>query len=437
MFRFIPVLAGTVHLLIAIALPNSSVIWDLIIYNALLLLTTCWILLKGERLLACAIGLWTLGSIYSSITDQFTSFLFELSGSWSGLGYLAFYPLLFFYILRSQQLRKLTRSQILDSLIITLGISSLLAILALSATSSAASTSEFFLLTLYPIGDLLLIFILILIGLRNGISREYFLLLSAILLFTLSDIGYLWLVSHNQYSVGGLVDEGWLVALLLCASAPKLPSSGERPFNTYPPIFIALGLSLSTLGWYALNPATISGVALAPAIATLLLAFIRMALALEEADQGKIHKELSVTDELTGIGNRREFLARLEQTPRDGTSSLLLLDLDGFKAINDEFGHGAGDGILREVAHRFRAALPDESYLARLGGDEFGVLTHRPGERTSELSGRLALALATPLYLGERAINLSVSIGTSAIDGVGNPLELADAQMYLAKRSVR
>ena len=207
--------------------------------------------------------------------------------------------------------------------------------------------------------------------------------------------------------------------------------------NTYPPIFIALALSLSILGWYALNPRAVSTASIAPAIATLLLAFIRMALALEEAEQGRIHRQLAVTDELTGVGNRREFLARLSQLPTDGSNSLLLLDLDGFKAVNDHHGHAAGDDILREVAHRFQAALPGDAYLARLGGDEFGALISAPLERAEQLAARLKLALATPLYLGERELTLSVSIGAALIAGSGNPWEAADAKMYAVKRSAR
>lgn len=434
MFRFIPLLAGLIHLVIALVVPGTSTSWDLLVYNAILATTSIWLAVRRQWLLATAIGSWTLGSIYAAFVDLSGV---SLSSSWGGIGYLVIYPVLFTYIIRGEQLRRLSRSQILDTLIITLGISALLATLALKATSNARSSSEIFLLILYPIGDALLIFLLILVGLRNGVSREYFILLLAITILTLSDVGYLWLFSNDRYIVGGLVDEGWLIALLLFSLLPQASQSTARSLNTYPAIFLALGLALSMLGWFAVNPNELSGVVLAIAIATLLLAFIRMALALEEAEQGKIHRELSATDELTGVGNRREFLSRLSQLPLDGSSTLLLLDLDGFKAINDQHGHAAGDGILREVAHRFRAALPAESYLARLGGDEFGVLIQRPVERSNELSARLERALSAPLYLGEESIDLSVSIGASSIDQQGNPLERADQQMYLAKRSAR
>jgi len=427
-------MTGIIHLVISQFMPGAESVAGVAIYNLILVATSLWLLMQRELVMACAIGAWALSSIYSALVDFIGLNMIPIL---NGLGFLAFYPLIFYYILRSQQLVKISRTQILDSLIITVGISALLSTLALSATSTATTTSEKFLLTLYPIGDLLLIFLLVLVGIRSGVSREYFILLLAIIIFTLSDLGYLWLYSKSEYFVGGLVDEGWLIALLLCASAPKLPAAAKKTLNTYPPIFIALALALSMLGWYALNPAKVSHLALIPAIGTLLLAFIRMAFALEEAELGKLHRTLAVTDELTGVANRREFLDRLAKLPQDGSRALLLLDLDGFKGVNDKFGHGTGDRTLQEAAHRFELALTEESYLARLGGDEFAVLTLAPLERAEQVAERLRRALASPLYVGEREISLSVSIGVALIEGESNPLERADAEMYLAKRSAR
>ena len=423
LLRFLPVWVGLIHLVGAITEPGNSYLWDVLLYNAILTCSALWAAYKREWIIATAIGCWTLGSIFSNYSQ------------WSGMGYLLLYPLLFFYILRSQQLKALTKPQILDSLIITLGISSLLTSVALSATSNARSSLEVFLLTLYPIGDLLLIASLIVVGMRNGITAEYSLLMSAILIFTISDIGYLWLFSNDRYVVGGLVDEGWLLALLLTSTFPKLIHHRTRALNTYPAIFLALGLSLSILGWFSLSPQQNSELALLPAIITLLLAFIRMAVALEEAEQGKIHKELSVTDELTGVGNRREFFARLKSLPRDGSWELLLLDLNRFKEVNDLHGHSAGDLVLREVAHRFQAVLPTSSYLARLGGDEFAALIERQGQSAHELVERLHRCLTTPIYVGQHPLLLTVSVGTTAITSAENPVEQADNQMYLAKRS--
>lgn len=434
MVRFLPLAAGLIHAIITVLILGSSAFWDLYIFNGILAVTSLWLAYKREWLIASAISLWTFGSIFSSIVERSN---FTISSLWSGIGYLAFYPLVFFYIVKSQQLKKLTRSQFLDSLIITLGISSLVVAFTLAAASNANSSLEIFLITLYPVGDLLLIFLIFLLGSRSGISREYLLIFNSILIFTLSDVGYLWLYSKNQYSVGGLIDEGWLIALLLLAAAPKIPVKSSRTLNTYPAIFLAMALALCLLGWYSLDPTGKSRTLLIPAIGTLLLAFIRMALALDEAEQGKIHRQHAVTDELTGVGNRREFLTRLADIPSDGTHSLMLLDLDGFKIINDQLGHTSGDLVLREIAHRFQAALPGECYLARLGGDEFGVLLAGGSERAQELAERLQRSLAIPIYVGERALDMRVSIGATPIEPGTNPLELADQRMYLAKRSAR
>ncbi|NEK70993.1 MAG: GGDEF domain-containing protein, partial [Xanthomonas perforans] len=79
-------------------------------------------------------------------------------------------------------------------------------------------------------------------------------------------------------------------------------------------------------------------------------------------------------DDLTGLLNRAGFLQAAESRLHSGTLSLLLLDLDGFKFVNDVYGHKAGDRVLVEVARRLRDALPENGLAARLGGDEFAVL---------------------------------------------------------------
>ena len=188
MFRFIPVVTGIIHLVFSQLIPGADTVTGVAIYNLILVTTSLWLLKQRELVMACAIGAWALSSIYSALVDSMGLTMIPIL---NGLGFLAFYPLIFYYILRSQQLVKISRTQILDSLIITVGISALLSTLALAATSNATSTSEKFLLTLYPIGDLLLIFLLVLVGIRSGVSREYFILLLAIIIFTLSDLGYL------------------------------------------------------------------------------------------------------------------------------------------------------------------------------------------------------------------------------------------------------
>jgi len=110
-------------------------------------------------------------------------------------------------------------------------------------------------------------------------------------------------------------------------------------------------------------------------------------------------RRFALTDALTGIANRRSLLARIEYeiarySRAQHSFAVLMLDLDGFKRLNDRFGHAAGDDLLRDVADAIKGSLRGQDTLARLGGDEFCVLapeTDRAG--TGQLAARIARAV--------------------------------------------
>ena len=144
-------------------------------------------------------------------------------------------------------------------------------------------------------------------------------------------------------------------------------------------------------------------------------------------------------DALTGLANRRLFLARLSEARRAGTGfAVLFIDLDGFKSINDGLGHEVGDAALVTVAERLRAFAGPGATVARLGGDEFGVLLPEVQGR-EDLESILALAisgLSTPLRTGEIRTSLGASIGVAFGHDGSTPQELlraADIAMYAAK----
>ena len=153
-------------------------------------------------------------------------------------------------------------------------------------------------------------------------------------------------------------------------------------------------------------------------------------------------------DSLTGLANRRRFeedLARqVERSRRYGEEAvLLLLDLDGFKAVNDTHGHLAGDAALRGVAHTLRASLRASDVLGRLGGDEFGViLAHTTAAEGIEVAEKLRGSLAaTAVPVEGESPAITASIGFAAIDAdisdLTDALERADRSMYEAKRTRR
>jgi diguanylate cyclase (GGDEF)-like protein len=147
-------------------------------------------------------------------------------------------------------------------------------------------------------------------------------------------------------------------------------------------------------------------------------------------------------DELTGLPNRREFTEQLDRALREnpeGGTTVLFLDLDRFKAVNDSLGHGAGDTLLTVVAERLRSELRAEDTLARLGGDEFAVLLATPARDSDPLeavTARLVAAVSLPVRLHGLDVQVGVSIG-EATAGPGHPLEwllkAADHAMYANK----
>jgi len=150
-------------------------------------------------------------------------------------------------------------------------------------------------------------------------------------------------------------------------------------------------------------------------------------------------------DALTGLVNRREFERRLEEALESAHSAgqrhvLCYLDLDRFKAVNDECGHTAGDGMLREVAALIKDAVRDSDTVGRLGGDEFGILlVGCPLEKARQIADDVVRAVADYRFVWkDKIFNIGVSIGLVEVSRESGSLEdlvsAADSACYLAKR---
>lgn len=153
----------------------------------------------------------------------------------------------------------------------------------------------------------------------------------------------------------------------------------------------------------------------------------------------------ALRDAVTGLANRRmlddELESAVARAERGGAGfGLVFLDLDGFKALNDQLGHSSGDDVLRAVAARLEGTVRRGDLAARYGGDEFVALCLdlKSDTELEETAGRVAEAIAQPIRLGDRTANVRASTGTalwSASTTAQQLLEQADLAMYLAKRN--
>ena len=146
-------------------------------------------------------------------------------------------------------------------------------------------------------------------------------------------------------------------------------------------------------------------------------------------------------DGLTGLLNRAGFVQRLEERRAQGEAvCLMMLDLDGFKSVNDVYGHSTGDRVLREVARRIRAALPVTCDAARLGGDEFAIVydTLHTVESPAALADRLIRTVAEPFESFDAGrVGVSIGICDVTVDSLTHLLSCADEALYAAKHSGR
>ena len=161
------------------------------------------------------------------------------------------------------------------------------------------------------------------------------------------------------------------------------------------------------------------------------------------------NKRLANTDSLTTLANRRQFLADIDDlVEKNETASnsfvVALLDLDGFKQVNDVFGHPAGDQVLVETAHRLNETFQDQNVLiARLGGDEFGLLFREPGsdDEVKVAARRACMALRKSYQFDEGSANLGATIGMarypSAADTRSLLFDRADYALYYAKQNAK
>jgi diguanylate cyclase (GGDEF)-like protein len=208
------------------------------------------------------------------------------------------------------------------------------------------------------------------------------------------------------------------------------------------PLIDRNGYALGTIAVVDTQPRTFSTAecALLQDMSTLVIG------ALESRQRANQLSHLAMTDYLTRLANRVQFertlTSEMAHSRRTGEPfTVFLMDLDGFKVVNDTFGHAAGDEVLCEVANRMTLQIRAEDLLARIGGDEFVLFMRQSdGDSVESLAKRIAEAVALPISLSNgKQISVGISIGiakfTDAIDSLTTLLAQADQALYKVKRN--
>ena len=272
-----------------------------------------------------------------------------------------------------------------------------------------------------------------------------------------------WLLPAQLASVGS----GYLIiTYVLWHSGGNVGTAAGAWLVTIPVLGVTTGGLRLGASWLVVTLSTIAGFALArvagftfPVIPVLqsswlwalvnvllLLLFATLAMLTQWAKQtveDRLHS-LATSDSLTGLLNRRCFAERLDYSlarvsASGGSCALLLLDLDGFKQVNDRLGHLAGDEVLIETARRLVATVGAAGTAARLGGDEFAVIVDRALHEAAvlALADALIAEVAAPMRTSAGTAQVGLSIGIAFAQGSSTSRSLlaqADAALYRAKK---
>ena len=432
-----------------------------------------WVLL-GAACLA-----WTLGEVlwgfYELVLDREVPF-----PSAADAAYLAAIPLALAGVWWfSRKFRTSTATgvrTIVDGLIIaaSLVLASWVLVLGPAYRSGTGGLWEQAISLAYPAGDVVVLIVVLAVLMYSGRgSRPLVLIGLGLIAMAVADSTYAYLTTVGTYSTGNIVDAGWVAAYLFIAAAaferPRAAPARHEANDAAAP----LSVGQIVLPYALAVPACLIGakelifdqrhdpIVVFAAVTVLVLVVLRQLATLLENRQ--LNRDLETTiadlraseqelrhlafhDPLTRLANRsllqdRVTQALLRRARTDDGVSVIMLDVDDFKLVNDTLGHQAGDELLVAATERLRACVRREDTVARVGGDEFGILVvglGNPRTEATKLAARILDAFRVPFTLGGREIPVTVSLGISdAVEGTTDQDALvrnADMALYAAKR---
>ena len=379
--------------------------------------------------------------------------------SLADLFWLGFYPIVYvaLVLLMRRHIRKLVPATWLDGAVAGLGAAGVCACFAfntiLHSVGGDASAVTVATDLAYPIGDVLLLILAvggtaIIPGRRNP---QWLLLAGAIAINAVGDTFNLFATSGSTSHLGTIFNGiAWPTSILLISISVWMRPGHFNPLapqRTAGFLLPGLGAGAGLAILLVDTVHRVTPVAIGLATATLVTVGVRLGLSVRRLRSlTEMRHRQAITDELTGLGNRRQlfyllnafFADHADPRTQDRQLSLLFVDLDHFKEINDSFGHAAGDELLRQLGPRLQSSLRDTDMLVRVGGDELAVLImDTDSEYATTVARRVMAKLEEPFVLQAVTVRISASIGiasapTDATDSV-SLLRCADLAMYRAK----
>jgi diguanylate cyclase len=375
--------------------------------------------------------------------------------------YLGMYPLVIagLVLLTRHLMPGRDWASLLDAAIISTGLFVLSWVFLMDtyATDSTLSALARIISLAYPMMDLALLAVAVrlMVAVRSR-APAFFLMSSGILGLLTADTLYSYTQLSGTYTTGSPIDVGWMIFYVMFGAAALHPSMGsltvasEHPTGKLTLRRLVL-LSLATLTVPFVDLLFVHGSFVDEVVTTvgamllflLVLGRVMGLVRTIEEGQRRLHHE-AMHDGLTGLANRALFGDRLEHTlaqrhDDDHLVSVMFVDLDDFKTVNDTLGHQAGDELLNAVAHRLESCVRAGDTAARLGGDEFAILLPRVAntEEARHVAERILTALREPLHVSDRELLVAASVGIAlqaASQATVEELQRgADVAMYLAK----
>jgi len=395
-------------------------------------------------LIALTIGvvLWATGSVIVNSADSQAAATFPAPGEWLFLA--SYIGMAAFIVLDAGNRSGNPLSAWLDAAIACGAAAAVASVVLLTPFTRYFPEGGLPLMValIYPVIDLTLAVLVIgqvALGSRSW-SRATLSLVAGFVVFAVADSSLVLNLGSSPYAFTVTLILAWGAALILIVGA----ACGERPplvskSRSLSPIFLVVSFLVS-VALLIVRPEGLFGMAVAlPAVVTLLATAARMVIALRDSLAASEAFQLARTDDLTGLPNRRAVLRAIDVAlAAHEPFALMLLDLDGFKEVNDTLGHSAGDTLLELVAMRVRSTLPPQMMLARVGGDEFAILVRNEGEiEVLERAQSIRRTLLAPARIDGLDLGMSASLGITIRQSddtrAADLLRRADVAMYEAK----